>query len=79
MVDLRKVETLVRFAEKLFPESSYTIDELSKVWGLSISDTRKILRKLRREGFLKRTRRGRYKLSLAGLVIVELFKKVREL
>jgi len=79
LVDLRKVETLVRFAEKLFPESSYTIDELSKVWGLSISDTRKILRKLRREGFLKRTRRGRYKLSLAGLVIVELFKKVREL
>ncbi len=77
MVDIKKVEALVKFAEKLSPDSSYTVDDLSRVWGLGIDEVKKILRKLRREGFVKRTRRGRYKLSLAGLVIVELFKKVR--
>ncbi len=78
MLDLREIEKLVKFAEKLDEHSSYSVNELAKLWGLNEVDAKKILRKLRREGFIKRTRSGRYKLSLAGMVIVKLFKMVRK-
>ena len=78
MSELKEVERLVRFAEKLDESSSYSLGELANLWGLDEVSAKKILRKLRREGFIKRTRSGRYKLSLAGKVIVKLFKMVRK-
>ncbi len=77
MSEIKEVEKLVKYAEKLSEGASYTKDELAKLWGLSSEEARKVLRKLRREGFIKRTRSGRYKLSLAGRVIVKLFRMVR--
>ena len=78
MSELKEVERLVRFAEKLDESFSYSLGELANLWGLDEASAKKILRKLRREGFIKRTRSGRYKLSLAGKVIVKLFKMVRK-
>jgi len=75
--ELKEVERLVRFAEKISEDRSYSIKELASIWSLDEASAKKVLRKLRREGFVRRTRSGRYKLSLAGRVIVKIFKMVR--
>ncbi|NPA97095.1 MAG: MarR family transcriptional regulator [Crenarchaeota archaeon] len=77
MSELKEVERLVRFAEKISEDRSYSIKELASIWSLDEASAKKVLRKLRREGFVRRTRSGRYKLSLAGRVIVKIFKMVR--
>jgi len=71
---------LLGFAEKMYGDErrSYTIEELAKLWSKNLDETKKILRKLRREGFVRRTRSGRYKLTLAGETLVKLLKMVKE-
>uniref|UniRef100_A0A7C5TI86 ArnR1-like winged helix-turn-helix domain-containing protein n=1 Tax=Ignisphaera aggregans TaxID=334771 RepID=A0A7C5TI86_9CREN len=76
---LSKLETLMVYAEvlDLTPMASFTINDLSKIWGTDIDKTQAIIRKLRKEGLLRRTRRGRYKLTLAGQILVKLYKRIR--
>jgi predicted transcriptional regulator len=79
-IDLSQLDTLIRYAERLEAEStkSFTEEEVSKIWNLDIYRTRSTLRKLRKAGFVKRTRGGRYKLTLAGAVLVRIYRRVRK-
>jgi DNA-binding IclR family transcriptional regulator len=74
-----KVMELLRYAE-VFEEddkASYSIDELSKRWNVDLDKARGILRKMRREGFVRRTRCGRYKLTLSAKILIRVYKKVK--
>jgi predicted transcriptional regulator len=79
-IDLSQLDTLIRYAERLEaePTKSFTEEEVSKIWNLDIYRTRSTLRKLRKAGFVKRTRGGRYKLTLAGAVLVRIYRRVRK-
>lgn len=78
-IDLSKLEALMYYAERLDadPAKSFTEEELSKLWSLDIYRTKTMLRKLRRAGFIRRTRGKRYKLTLAGTILVRIYKRVR--
>lgn len=78
-IDITQLEMLIRYAEHLEASStkSFTEEEISKLWGLDIYKTKLLLRKLRKAGFVRRTRGGRYKLTLVGTVLVRIYKKVR--
>lgn len=78
-VSLSQLETLIRYAERLEtePQKSFTEEEVSKLWGLDLYKTKSILRKLRKAGFVKRTRGGRYKLTIAGLILVRIYRRAR--
>jgi len=68
---LDRLRQLLRFVEPLDPGKSYSLEELARIWSLGTEEARKVLRKLRREGLIKRTRRGRYRASLAAQALVE--------
>jgi len=55
----------------------YSADDLAKVWGIEKERVRSILRKLRREGFVRRTKSGKYKLTLAAKVLIRIYKRVK--
>ncbi|MDK6029306.1 hypothetical protein QPL79_08020 [Ignisphaera sp. 4213-co] len=55
----------------------YSADDLAKVWGIEKERVRSILRKLRREGFIRRTKSGKYKLTLAAKVLIRIYKRVK--
>ncbi len=78
-MELAELETLLRYARAFIDSSkpSLSLEELAKLWGKELDESRKIVRKLRREGFVKRTRSGRYKLTLAGSVLVRLYERVK--
>jgi len=71
---LERVNRLLRFVEGLDPGRSYSLEELAQQWGVSRDEARKVLRKLRREGLIRRTRRGRYRPSLAAQALIELMR-----
>ncbi|MEM0005421.1 MAG: hypothetical protein QXJ56_01180 [Ignisphaera sp.] len=77
---ITRLETLISYTEALdtASASSFTIEELAKLWGTNMDKTKTIVRKLKREGFLRRTRRGRYKLTLAGKILVRLYKRIKK-
>lgn len=77
---IAKLEALILYTEALdtTPKTSFTLEELAKLWGVDINKAKTIVRKLRREGFLKRTKSGRYKPTLAGQVLVKLYKRVKK-
>uniref|UniRef100_A0A7C2V9F7 Uncharacterized protein n=1 Tax=Ignisphaera aggregans TaxID=334771 RepID=A0A7C2V9F7_9CREN len=77
--DLTQLETLIRYAEPLDkePSKSFTEEELSRLWNLDIYKTKSLVRKLRKSGFIRRTRGGRYKLTYAGTILVRIYRKVR--
>uniref|UniRef100_A0A7J2T8F8 Transcription regulator TrmB N-terminal domain-containing protein n=1 Tax=Ignisphaera aggregans TaxID=334771 RepID=A0A7J2T8F8_9CREN len=74
-----KIVELLKYLEVLEGDekTSHTLDELSKRWGVDADRARGILRKLRREGFVRRTRSGRYKLTLAAKVLIRIYKRVK--
>ncbi|MEM1644432.1 MAG: hypothetical protein QXL96_00950 [Ignisphaera sp.] len=78
-IDLSKLETLIHYAERLDsdPAKSFTEEELSRLWSLDIYRTKTMLRKLRKAGFVRRTRGKRYKLTFAGIILVRIYKRVR--
>jgi len=77
-IDRTKLETLLKYSEPLYgEEKSYSLQELAKIWNTDIDTAKTILRKLRREGFIRRTRSGRYKLSFAGKVLIAIYKRVK--
>lgn len=77
-IDRTKLETLLKYSEPLYgEEKSYSLHELAKIWNTDIDNAKTILRKLRREGFIRRTRSGRYKLSFAGKVLIAIYKRVK--
>ena len=79
--DLTQLETYIRYAEYLDtdnPTKSFTEEEISNLWKLDIYKTKSVLRKLRKSGFVRRTRAGKYKLTLAGAVLVKLYKRVKK-
>ncbi|MEM2512434.1 MAG: hypothetical protein QXX61_04800, partial [Ignisphaera sp.] len=77
---LSKLEILMHYAEHLDtdPTKSFTEEELSKLWNLDVYKTKTIIRKLRKAGFVRRTRGKRYKLTLAGAILVRIYKRVRK-
>lgn len=77
---ITRLEMLISYTEALDTASapSFTIEELAKLWGTDMDRTKTIVRKLKREGFLRRTRRGRYKLTLAGKILVRLYKRIKK-
>jgi predicted transcriptional regulator len=77
--DLSQLDLLIRYAEHLDvdPTKSFTEEEISRIWSLDIYKTKSILRKLRKAGLVRRTRAGRYKLTLAGSILVHLYKRVK--
>lgn len=77
---ISKFESLIIYTEILDTASatSFTIEELSKLWGIDMDRARAIVRKLRKEGLLKRTKRGRYKLTLAGQILTRLYKRIKK-
>lgn len=79
-IDLSKLEILMHYAERLDadPTKSFTEEELSKLWNLDVYKTKTMLRKLRKAGFVRRTRAKRYKLTLAGAILVRIYKRVRK-
>ncbi|ADM28027.1 hypothetical protein Igag_1221 [Ignisphaera aggregans DSM 17230] len=77
-IDRTKLEALLKYSEPLYgEEKSYSLHELAKIWNTDIDTAKTILRKLRREGFIRRTRSGRYKLSFAGKVLIAIYKRVK--
>lgn len=78
-VDLARLEMYIRYAEYLAadPSKSFTKEELAKIWNLDVHKSKTLIRKLRRAGFIKRTRGGRYKLTFAGTVLVYIYKKMK--
>ncbi len=78
-MELTELETLLRYARAFIDSGkpSLGLEELAKLWGKKLDETRKIVRKLRREGFVRRTRSGRYRLTLAGSVLVKLYERVK--
>lgn len=80
LIDLTQLETLIRYAELLEaePTKSFTEEEISKIWNLDTYKTRTLIRRLRKSGFIRRTRSGRYKLTFAGIVLVRIYKKVKK-
>lgn len=79
-IDLLQLETYIRYAESLDVNQtkSFTEEDLSKLWNLDTYKTKTVIRRLRRAGFIKRTRGGRYKLTFAGIVLVRIYKKTRK-
>ncbi len=77
---ITKLETFILYTEVLdaTPKTSFTLEELAKFWGVDVNKAKTIVRKLRREGFLKRTKSGKYKPTLAGQVLVKLYKRVKK-
>lgn len=67
----------IRYAEPLYEGSSYTLEDLAKLWNVDRDRAKTILRKLRREGFVRRTRGGRYKLSFAGRILIAIYRRAR--
>lgn len=78
-MELAELETLLRYSRALMrsDKASFSIEELASLWGKSVDEAKRVVRKLRREGFVKRTRSGRYKLTLAGYILVKLYDRVR--
>ncbi len=77
-IDRVKLEMLLKYSEPLYrEEKSYTLHELAKIWNTDIDSAKTIMRKLRREGFIRRTRGGKYKLSFAGKVLIAIYKRVK--
>lgn len=76
---IAKLEALIAYTEVLdtVSKASFSLEELAELWNIDVSRAKSIVKKLRREGFLKRTRRGRYKLTLVGQVLVKLYKRIR--
>jgi len=74
-----KVMELLRYAEALEGDEKFslTLDELSKKWNVNMDKAKGILRKLRREGFVRRTKSGRYKLTLAAKLLIRIYKRVK--
>lgn len=54
---------------------SLSVEEFAKQVGIDIEKSKKILRKLWKEGFIKKTRSKRYKLSLAAILLLKLLKE----
>ena len=54
---------------------SLTLNDIAKIMNIDASEAKRIIRKLKREGFIKRTKSGRYKLTLASKIILELIEK----
>ena len=77
---LTKFLSIVRYIESLEASESsfFSVEDLAKRWNLDIDTTKKIIRKLRREGFIRRTRGGNYKLTLAAKVLIRVYKRARE-
>ncbi|MCI4437988.1 MAG: Rrf2 family transcriptional regulator [Ignisphaera sp.] len=77
---LTKFLSIVRYIEALEASESsfFSVEDLAKRWNLDIDTTKKIIRKLRREGFIRRTRGGNYKLTLAAKVLIRVYKRARE-
>lgn len=75
-----KLSTLIARAEALDAPvgKSFTLEELARLWQLSPEQAKSVIRKLRREGFLRRTRGGRYKLTTAGRVLVRIYRRVKK-
>jgi len=77
--DMVELEYILKLISSLSLEErkSYSYDELKKMWNLDDERFRRLLRKLRREGFIKRTRRGYYKLTLAGRTLARIYIRAR--
>ena len=58
-------------------DKSYSLEELSKIWGIDKDKIRSIIRKLRREGFIRRTRSGRFKLTLAAKILIMTYRRIK--
>ncbi len=71
----KKIRALLPLISKIVGcgSSSLTLEDLAKVLGVDKDRARKIVRKLRREGLLRRTRRGRYRPTAAAIVLVHMF------
>lgn len=78
-MELTELETLIKYSRALMrgDRASFSIEELANLWGKSVDEAKRVVRKLRREGFIRRTRSGRYKLTLAGYILVKLYDRVR--
>lgn len=76
---IARLEALIVYAEMLDTTSktSFSVEELAKLWNTDVDRAKSIVRKLRREGFLRRTKRGRYRLTLAGRILVKLYKRIK--
>lgn len=59
------------------PTKSFSEEDLSRIWGLDIYKTRTIIRKLRKAGFVRRTRAGRFKLTIAGALLVRIYRRIK--
>ncbi len=77
---LTKFLSIIRYIEPLEASESgfFTVEDLAKRWNVDIDTAKKIIRKLRREGFIRRTRGGNYKLTLAAKVLIRVYKRARE-
>lgn len=78
-IDLARLEAYIRYAEHLDvdPSKSFTKEELARLWNLEVYRSKAVIRRLRRAGFIRRTRGGRYKLTFAGVVLVHIYKKTK--
>lgn len=78
-IDIFLLENYMHFIEELdvSVNRSFSEEELSKLWNLDIYKTKTIIRKLRKSGFIRRTRSGRYKLTFAGLVLLRIYKRAK--
>jgi len=55
-------------------KESLTLNDIAKIMNIDVNEAKRIIRKLKREGFIRRTKSGRYKLTLASKIILELIK-----
>jgi len=78
-MELSELEYFLKYADIIAKSGreSLSLEELASIWNKNLEETKRIVRKLRREGFVRRTRRGRYRLTLAGRVLVKLYERIK--
>ncbi len=72
-MDIKTIIKCIKLMENS-GKQSLSLEEFAKLTNLSIENAKKVLRKLKREGFIRRTRSGRYKASLASKIILKLME-----
>jgi len=79
-IDIFSLENYIHFIKDLdtAPNKSFTEEELSGLWNLDPYRTKTMIRKLRKAGFIRRTRSGRYKITFAGLILVRVYKRAKK-
>ncbi|MEM0026610.1 MAG: helix-turn-helix domain-containing protein [Ignisphaera sp.] len=81
--DTDLMQKFLKFMDYVHPlgkneEHIYTVNELAEMWGIDREKVKTILRKLRREGFIRRTKGGGYKLTLAARILIRIYKRVKK-